>query len=350
MRIISALFLLWLFASCGSYKDEGLHVTGNIGELLIVSDDAIWDSPEVKMALDSSLTRFIMPYFPDVTTFELIHRNHVSFDGGIKRHRNVLVINIIPGMGAKTAELNIVKDGWANDQAIMEINAKDQNQLLTFLKSNSMDIAHAYFEEREWKRILSKFGEEENEYIQDNVKKTFGININLPVGAGIVTSNKNFFRIEFPPASRPIEFPNIGRQDVGAIWEGVMIYQYDYTNPNQMKLENLLRARDTMLRYNVPHETEGLYMGTQYVKLVYPEISETTNADGTIKGMEMRGMFKFVGKEIHSTGGAFWAFHFVHPKTKKIICVSGYVDAPSTTSWTHFLREIEAVWKSVKIV
>ena len=64
----------------------------------------------------------------------------------------------------------------------------------------------------------------------------------------------------------------------------------------------------------------------------------------------MRGMFHFVGKKMHTTGGAFWAFHFVHPRSKKIICISGYVDAPSTTSWTHFLRELQAVWKSVKII
>ena len=66
---------------------------------------------------------------------------------------------------------------------------------------------------------------------------------------------------------------------------------------------------------------------------------------------EIRGMFQFKHKsKKNGTGGAFWSFHFIHPKTKKIICVSGYVDAPSTTSWTHALREIQAVWKSIQII
>ncbi|MFM7472360.1 MAG: DUF4837 family protein [Crocinitomicaceae bacterium] len=350
MRLVLFFSLFLSLVSCERYEDEGLQVTGKIGELLIVADDDVWNSPEVKKALDSALTRFIMPYFPDVTTFELIHRNHTTFDGGIKRHRNVLVINMLPGSGKSSAELNFIKDGWAYDQAIMEINARDKNQLIQLLKTKTIDQAHNYYEEREWKRILDRFGKERNEHIQQNVKQTFGIDIQLPDGSGIVSSNKNFYRIEFPPASRPIEFPNIGKQDVGTIWEGVMIYQYDFKDSSQLELENLLRARDTMLRYNVPHETEGLYMGTQYVKLVYPEMTPATNADGSVKGFEMRGMFHFVGKKMHTTGGAFWAFHFVHPRTKKVICISGYVDAPSTTSWTHFLREIQAVWKSVKIV
>jgi hypothetical protein len=61
-------------------------------------------------------------------------------------------------------------------------------------------------------------------------------------------------------------------------------------------------------------------------------------------------MYVFTGKKVHSTGGAFWAFHFVHPKKKKLICVSGYVDAPATASWTHPLRELQAVLKSVELV
>ena len=350
MKLLYFCCFVYFLTACGQYKDESLHLTGNIGELLIVADDDIWNSSEVKKALDSSFTRYIMPYFPDVTTFELAHRNHSTFDGGIKRHRNVLLINIIPGFTKKTAELRIIQDGWAYDQSIMEINAKDKSQLIECLKGELSDKMHAFYDENEWKRLSALFQEEENTYVQKNIRKTFGIDVQLPDGSGIVSANKNFYRIEFPPASRPIEFPNIGKQDVGAVWEGIMVYQYDFIDSNQLSLENLLKARETMLRYNVPHETEGLYMGTQYVKLVYPEMTSATNKSGTIKGYEMRGMFHFVGKKMHTTGGAFWAFHFVHPRSKKIICISGYVDAPSTTSWTHFLRELQAVWKSVKII
>ena len=90
-------------------------------------------------------------------------------------------------------------------------------------------------------------------------------------------------------------------------------------------------------------------MGTQYAKMVYPEGNTMRNQKGTLKGYEMRGMFVFTGRPMHSTGGAFWSFHFVHPNRKKMMCVSGYVDAPSTTSWTHPLREIQAILKSVEL-
>ena len=64
----------------------------------------------------------------------------------------------------------------------------------------------------------------------------------------------------------------------------------------------------------------------------------------------MRGLFVFTGKPIASTGGAFWSFHFVNPKTNKLMCLSGYVDAPATTSWTHPIREIQAILRSVEFV
>jgi hypothetical protein len=133
------------------------------------------------------------------------------------------------------------------------------------------------------------------------------------------------------------------------VMSGIMIYQYDYADSVQFLHENLLKARDTMLKYNVPSTTEGMYMGTQYVKMVYPEGNASTNARGTLKGYEMRGMFQFTGKPLHATGGAFWSFHFVNPTTKKLMCVSGYMDAPTTASWTKPLREIEAILKTIEL-
>jgi hypothetical protein len=174
--------------------------------------------------------------------------------------------------------------------------------------------------------------------------------LKLPEGSKNVWKKDNFYRVEFPAGSKPIEFAGTGTQDPGTIFSGIMIYQYDFTDSLQFNLTQLLKDRDTMLRYNVPHQVDNMYMGTQYLKEIYPEIERSQNASKSISGYEMRGMFQFQHKTLKGTGGAFWAFHFLHPKRKKIICISGYVDAPSTTSWTQALREVQAVWKSVEII
>lgn len=347
---VAIVALITSFASCeSSYRSggpSGLTVTGKVGEILVVCEQGVWES-EIKSYLDTGLTRFIMPYFPDVATFELVHRTPRKFESGIKRYRNTLFVNIDPTFKGDKAKIEMREDVWAKDQLVIDIIGKDFNQVLTVCKGGLNEV-HAEFDKIEWKRIMNKFGRTSNSSFDKKIKKNFGIKLDLPSGSKLVTKRDNFFRIEFPNSSRPIDF-GPGGQDIGNIMSGVMIYQYKYLNEDQMDLKQLLVARDTMLKYNVPSEVEGQYMGTQYVDFVYPEGNEMTSANGKVKGYEMRGMFQFLGNGKFGTGGAFWAFHFVHPKTNQLVCVSGYVDAPPTTSWTHPLREVQAVLKSVEI-
>jgi hypothetical protein len=348
LKLFSALFLTIHLSGCGEYFSSEVYVTGKVGEVVVVCDDAIWNS-SFRSDLDSNLTRFIMPYFPDVATFEPIHYTKSNFVGAAKRHRNVLFLKIDPNHKGDKGKIQYRKGVWATNQLVIEVLAKDYQQLVETFNSGADEI-HSKFEYEEWNRIRKHFGSKQNQAIDKQLKQNFSIHLDLPNASKIVSSRKNFYRIELPLASRPIEFVGESKQDLGAVFSGVMVYQYPYTDSSQFAIDRLLRARDTMLRYNVPHETPGLYMGTQYNDFVYPEYSESTNFSKSINGIEVRGMFEFKGRYRHSTGGAFWSFHFIHPKTEKIVCVSGYVDAPSTTSWTHAIREIQAIWKSVTIV
>ena len=92
LKIFSILILAVNLNGCGEYFSSEVYVTGKVGEILVVCDDAVWNST-FRSDLDSNLTRFIMPYFPDVATFELIHYNEKNFVGAVKRHRNVLFFN-----------------------------------------------------------------------------------------------------------------------------------------------------------------------------------------------------------------------------------------------------------------
>ena len=327
-------------------KRLGQIVTGKVGQILVICDDPIWDS-EVKAYLDTNLTQFIMPYFPDVPTFLLIHKTEAHFNQGVKRYRNTLFLKIDPKHKGDKAEIHIRKDVWAIDQLVVDIVAKDYNQLLAACKSGLKSV-HSEFDKMEWKRILNQYEESDNSNISGALETNFGIHIDLPEGARLVNKKPNFVRIDFPIANRPIEFANAGTQESGTIFSGVLVYQYDYLDSTQFYLEQLLEARDTMLKYNAPYEIEGMYMGTQYTPLVYPEGNEMISDIGKVKGYEIRGMYVYVGKPIHAPGGAFWAFHFKHPKRNKLVCISGFLDAPSTTTWTHQLREIQAVLKSVE--
>jgi hypothetical protein len=346
------LCILLFSAGCESAHNSrvgnGLSVTGKIGEILVVCEQGIWNS-EIKNHLDTGLTQWILPYLPDVATFILVHKTPSHFTQGVKRYRNTLFIDIDPDYSGEYGRIVKREDVWAKGQLVIEVTGKDFNQVLETCKLG-MEEVHDLFDEIEWKRLIQKFSRNKNQGVRDVIKANFGIDLALPSNSKLVSQRKNFYRVEFPPASRPIEFVGTGTQDVGAIFSGILIYQYDYKDSSQFEMKQLLQARDTMLKYNVPHEIEGMYMGTQYNPVVYPEGNIMQSADGKIEGYEMRGMFLFTGLPKHSTGGAFWAFHFLNNKTQKLVCISGYVDAPPTTSWTHPLREIQAILRSVSYV
>ena len=353
MKIISlvtaSLLIIFTLTRCetGRTLSSGLSVTGKIGEILVVCEQDIWNS-NIQESLDSELVQYILPYLPDVATFQLTHRTPRRFSDGVKRFRNTLFLQIDHNYKGERGKVEKRLDVWAKGQIVIDITAKDYDQLLETCL-NGLDNVHDEFDNKSWNRIMYHFGKARNETIKSQVRENFGLELVLPAHSRLVGKRKNFFRIEFPSSSRPIVFEGAGgSQDNGTIFSGIMIYQYDFQDSTHLEFDQLLAARDTMLRYNVPHEVEGMYMGTQYNEIVFPEGNNTKNYDGTIPGYEMRGMFMFKGLPKYSTGGAFWAFHFINPNTKKLMCVSGYVDAPSTTSWTHPLREVQAILRSVE--
>lgn len=347
----SILVFLFISASCDNYGTQNgfSRATGKVGEILVVAEKGVWES-DLKECLDSNLTQWIMPYFPDVATFELIHKTPAHFEKGVKGYRNILFLKIDPKYKGKKGKIVKHKDVWAKGQIVIDIKAKDYAMLEKTCKSG-LDEVHDIYDRGSWERLIKHFDSYNNKAVKKEVANRFGIEISLPAKSKFVTRQKNFCRIEFPAASRPMEFESSGgkSEDVGLILSGLMIWQYDYVDSTQFEFDQLLRDRDTMLKYNVPHEIAGLYMGTQYEKIVYPEGNKEVSKNGKVKGYDIRGMFVFKGRAIHSTGGAFWEFHFKHPKRNKMMCLSGYVDAPPTTSWTHSLREIQAILRSVKI-
>ncbi|GAB5417203.1 MAG: hypothetical protein Crog4KO_20690 [Crocinitomicaceae bacterium] len=349
--IASTVVLFLLITSCaGDASKEGFNTaTGKVGEILVVTENGVWES-DIRECLDSNLTQWIMPYFPDVATFELIHKTPAHFEKGVKSYRNILFVKIDPEFEGEKGKIVKHNDVWARGQVVIDITAKDYAQLEATCVAG-LDEVHDIYDQSSWERLITYFDSYNNKDVQKAIAEEYGIEISLPARTTIVTKRNRVYRLEFPPSSRPMQFEASGgsSEDIGQIFSGLVIYDYDFVDSTQFDFERLLRRRDTTLKYAVPHEIDGLYMGTQYSELVYPEGNWAESADGKVTGYDIRGMFVFTGKPIHSTGGAFWEFHFKHPKRNKMMCLSGYVDAPPTTSWTQPLREVQAILRSVKI-
>lgn len=351
--LFSTALFIFINASCedspttrGMSHRIGTVVAGPVGQLLVVCDSTIWKG-QLHAEVDSHFIQYFEPIFPDIQTFKIKQKTPDQFDAGYKQHRSILFFEIDKNYSGDKAKIDVRPDEYALDQMSIHIIGRDSTQLI----ASASDFKRVYneFDHMAWKSFYNLYTERQEFEINKELGEYFGINLALPRGSKMINQRKNFFRIDFPVKTRPIEFTGTG-QDKGFVVYGVFVYQYDFVDQSQLEKDALLKARDTMLKYHAPYDVPGMYMGTQYTDLVYPELYEAQNVDGSIQGKDIRGMWVFTGRPIHAPGGAFWSFHFKHPTRNKVVCVSGYLDAPATTDWTLFIREIQAVLRSTAIV
>lgn len=322
---------------------------GKTNEVLIICEDDVWAS-DIKPIADSLLTQYILPYFPDVETFKIMQRSEARWSPAFKKHRNIIVLKIDANHKGETASVVQRSDVYAAGQIYFEITAKSKTQLIEALEQTLPQI-HDEIQNNLIENIISVNGRSDSKATNNVLASKFGINLNLPNRSKIVTNKDGFVRIEFPEMIKPLDMSGTkSKTDPGKIFSGAMIFEFDYKNENSFDLLQLCTERDSILKLYAKHEVQGMYMTTQYTKISFPRGSNVETKFGKVKGFEMRGMYKFTGMGMIGTGGPFWDFYFLNPKRNKIICVSTYLDISPMSSWTEYLRSIEAVWRSVKLL
>lgn len=323
--------------------------TGKPGQLIVVAKNTIF-TPEIKELLDSTFGQIIEPFrYPPFPKFEIVNISPDRFKEAHLRLRNVLVLELSNDVEEEKPEMLIKKDYYARKQIITEIRALNINDLTNKLILEADALTRMY-DEMEWKREFVRLKKEDNKVIKNQLNEDFGISLEVPKNAVYeINKNKNFAKIMFPDRSRQMEIKAGGSDHsskANFIYSGLMIWEISYNKKSQFQPDFLLKVRDTLLKYNALHEIPGVYMGTQDHPAILPV--HTYMQVGSVQGYEFKGLFKFTGR-IEPSGGKFWSFHFIHPKRKTIIAISGYLDAPPTISPAFDLRRIQAAIYSLTI-
>jgi hypothetical protein len=348
IKFVFSIVVISTIISCDrTHIDGEVLTTGPVGDINVVCDNNLWTEEIIEM-LDTTISPLITPYFPEVSTFKLLQKTPQHFENGNKQLRNLLFITVDENFKEDKASIIVSLEKFATNQTLVRVVAGSLSQLKDAIATRFKLEVFPYFDNDEWKRLQNSNSKINNKDINIELSKNFGIELDVPQGSKLVTSRANFYRVEFPVEAKGMDTQ--GERGINIISQsGVLIYQYPVLGDSSMTMKSLLMARDTMIRYNVPHEIDGMYMATQYARIVAPEMYDFINYTGSISGKEIRGMFKFIDEQKEPyTGGAFWEFHFLHPSRKTVVCISGYLDAPSNTSWIFQLRRLQAVIKSVR--
>lgn len=368
MKKVFYLFLpvLFLFGNCTTEKEEitagtiqsatavkkeepksTFPAVGKVGQIRVVIEDELF-SQKIEADLDAIYSVYFEPFkYPPQLKFEILQINETEFKGSNKRFRNIMFLKIDQNI-PKGKPTVVLKEGqYAATQLCLYVLANNQKDL-EYAVENMLSEYVSTFDKMAWQREYIRNKRESNKVLNKKVKELYGIDITFPSQAGIVSSKGDFLRIALPDESRPMELSggNYQTSRTNFTQYGLMIWQYAFKDSLQLSYETLLKSRDTILKYNAPHEYEGVYMGTQYHPAILPVVTELKL--NNVQGYELKGLFKFTGEQ-EPSGGLFWSFTFKHPKKDKIITLSSYVDGPPTTSMVPYLRRVQSILYSVKV-
>lgn len=324
-----------------------LQYTGKAGELIVVCENTLF-TEEIFTALDSVFGDYIKPYYPPEKRFTVIQMNHDRYTKIGKRVRNLMKLEISETIPKGDPQIIIKKDFYARTQLLTEIIAHDNEDLL-YAAHNQLNEVIKIYDQQEWNREYIRHKEENNTVARNKLSKQFGITLDLPNQGNYESVKPSFARISLPDRSRQMDIQADGgfsSAKANFIQSGIMIWSFDYKDSSQLTPEYLMKARDTILKYNALHEIEGVYMGTQDHQAVIPVHNRMKI--GEVEGYEFRGLYKFTGR-FEPSGGKFWSFHFKHPTRNKIIAISGYLDAPPTMASSMDIRRLQAILYSLKI-
>jgi hypothetical protein len=332
----------------GIYKGNStLQYTGKAGELVVVCDNTIF-TDEVFVALDSVFGDYIKPYYPPEKRFTVLQMNEDRYVKIGKRVRNLMMLEIDPSISKGDPQVIVKRDFYARTQIVTEILAHNNEDLLYAVNNLLSEIVGIY-DQQEWNREYIRHKEENNTVARRKLSKQFGITLDLPNQGKYESVKSSFARISLPDRSRQMDIQADGgfsSAKANFIQSGIMIWSFDYKDSSQLTPEYLMKARDTILKYNALHEIDGVYMGTQDHPAVIPVHNRIKIGD--VEGYEFRGLYKFTGR-FEPSGGKFWSFHFKHPNRDKIIAISAYLDAPPTMSSSMDIRRLQAILYSLKI-
>jgi hypothetical protein len=325
-KITILILLLVSIYSCKNPESDSIKPmpTGAPGDVLIVMNESLWDTP----AGDTLLQVLTTPYeaLPkEEPMFNVIHVTHKAFGKNIKQQRNIIVTKV--GKDQPDAKILIKKDLWAKTQILISILAPDREKFITLVDANREKII-SVLNEAERQRLMDVNRGTRDDKITSNISKKFHIKLHIPKGYKTDVNDKDFMWLS---------------HEYRDIIQGVFIYTYDYTDKNTFTRDYLVEKRNAVLKRNVPGEIEGSYMTTEPL---FPPIMKEVSMNGKYT-TELQGLWRM--QDGYAMGGPFISLVQLDEKRNKIITVDGFVFAPAHKK-RELVRQLEAVLYSIEIL
>jgi hypothetical protein len=325
--ILIIIIFVSLFASCNNDNERILpSSTGRIGQVLVVMAEHKWkQAPGETIREAINKDYLLLPQSePLLDITQIPNRAYSNF---LMKTRNILFTQI--SINIKKPEIRISYDKHAYPQLIISVKAKNNEEFIETFNKHKDKIISSFVNAERDRLIKAYSGKLLNKKIKTQLIKNHNLSLSIPTGFKLDVDSADFVWIsrETPRSS-----------------QGVLIWEYAYTDTSQFHLNNLLNKRDSITRYHVPGPADSTYMMTE--RMIEPEFREfLLNKNYTA---EIKGLWKIGGAEGIFMGGPFLSFSSVDTLKNRIITVDAFAYGGKKKK-RELMRQLEAILKTFKI-
>lgn len=293
-------------------------------DVIVVANHSAWDG-----VLGDSVRSVMRAPVPMINSYEpqfyLIRSTPQAHSVHLRRHRNTIVLDISP----EHAEPRMVTENnrFAAPQIIVYVQGPNQAALARYVGEHGHYLRQIFaIAERD--RFLALAHRSPAVQLQTLVQEKFGFEMSIPQGFTLANNLDNFLwlRQEYPQSS-----------------QGIVIYTYPHSGPEDFTLEALMARRNGFVGL-IPGEVAGSYMTT------YPDLGPEISSFG-IRGrqwIEMRGFWDVHGDFM---GGPFVSYTTLDAPRNRIVTLDFYVYSPDPKKpKRNLLRQLESKVHGVRFI
>ena len=315
-----------ILTSCFKQKGEGYRdraVGGSSEVLFVTQNDDQWNGrmgQTVREFFEEEQYGLPQPE----KTFKVAHININALNDMFKKHRNLIIAEIVPDLPNPIIES---QDNWMSaPQYAIKIKAKDTDTWIQTFDSQKDEIKKK-FDNNERARFMDFFRPTANAKIMETLKNTYGLTLTVPEGYYIAVNNDYFTWLR--------------REEVEKSF-GLIIYQLPYKSTDDFSEARITKTCDSVMQKYIPGPADGSYMTLDKndIKPVFRVVPDFP-APYTV---EMRGLWITEGDYM---AGPYVAYTFVNPQSNRITTMVGYVYYPNKPK-RDLLRQVESLIWSLK--
>ena len=302
--------------SCSSGNEKKSAVKGKVQsapyELLVVANKD-WLKTEAGQKLVEIVEAPISGLPQREGNFRVTYVNPEAFKGVFQFYANILVVKV--DMKHEESRMTLEKDLYARPQMVEGLYAPTDWAFVRLLEAHKKDILR-HFNENEFARERKFLEKNYNGAVMAQVKKQFGVSINVPQDVDDMKIGENFL------------WASASKKD---FQQNVCIYTLPWSN--NLSFEDV---RDSVMKVNIPGDREDQWMETDRRTVMIDDITRTDL-------LVVRGLWDMRNDAM---GGPFVSYCYVDTIRNRFLIVEGFVFAPDKKK-RPIIRQLEAALQTM---